>query len=125
MKYKLINTNEKYVKVYPHSNRFYEATESDLHQIKSEIERHIDNIDNVIVTQEKEYWFEDEYADYEEDSLLKLCTEMAYQRDLIDDHYYWTVEWLDNNKEKCSRRVSCLEDLLDEVTRHRDISRYG
>lgn len=125
MKYKLIDTDEKYVKVYPYFNNIYKPTENDLYQIQREIERHVDDIGNVEVVQEKQYCFKDEYTTYEEDSLLKLCTEMAYQRDLIDDHYYWRLEWLDKNSEKCSRQINNLEDLLDEITRHKDADIFG
>lgn len=125
MRYKLINTDENYIKVYPYSNSYYKATENDLFQIQSEIKRHVDDISNVEITQEKQYYFEDEFSEYTEDSLSRLCIEMAYQRDLINDHYSWTVEWFNNNNEKCCRRINCLEDLLDEVTKHKDINIIG
>lgn len=121
MKYGLVETGEDYVKVYPYSSQGYQYDEKDLYSIEKDIENHIDNIGEVEIVQEYDYHFKDEYADYFEKSLIELCTSMAYQRDLLEEFNSWTVWWLNKNKEKCSTYVNSLEELLEEVSKHKDI----
>jgi hypothetical protein len=125
MKYKLVETGENYIKVYPYFDGSNPITDGDLHNTESEIKRHVDDIAYTEIIKEQQYQFKDEYANYIEDSLVELCTSMAYQRDLLDEYNSWTVWWLDKNKEKCSTYINSLEELLDEVSRHKDINISG
>lgn len=124
MRYELKRSGEDYVKVYPYGTRFYKYSEGDLDVIKSEIERHVDNINGVDVVNEYNYEFKDEYTDYKCSSLKELCEEMAHQRDLIELHSMWELDWCNDNG-KYKRHVGNFEDLLDEVSRHKGITVKG
>jgi hypothetical protein len=124
MKYELKRSGENYIKVYPYETNFYKYSNMDLETVKREIERHVDDINSVEITNEYNYTFKDEYTNYECKSLKELCEEMAYQRDLIELNDYWEVTWVYNN-ETHRAYVNDFEELLDCVADHKGISIVG
>ena len=117
MKYKLKDTDEMYVKVYPYNSVFVTPTYIDLQYIEKSIERHVDDIGSVECIQEKVYTYEENGIEYEAENLVKLCSDIAYDRDILNDPYRWEVKWIRNN-EKYSAVLWELEDLLDYVSRY-------
>lgn len=117
MKYKLKDTDEMYVKVYPYNSRFVTPTYRDLQDIEKSIERHVDDIGNVECVQEQIYTYKENDIEYEADSLIKLCSDIAYDRETLNDPCRWKVQWARNN-EKYSAIAWGLEELLDYVSRY-------
>lgn len=60
---------------------------------------------------ENKYTYEDEYSNYETDTFMQLCEEMAIQRDLIDINNRWEITYMSNNESIDTVQWS-FEDLL-------------
>lgn len=124
MKYQFKDTDEMYVKVYPYSSSFINPKHEDMEQMKRGIERHIDNIGSVELYQEELYTYSEGGIDYEAHNLVDLCSNIAYDRDTLNDGYNWRVSWYRNN-EKYWGNIWSLEDLLDCISRYNCIIENG
>lgn len=117
MKYKLKNTDEMYVKVYPYSSWWVKAQFSDMENIKRNIERHVDDIGDIELYQEQLYTYSENDVDFEACNLIDLCSDIAREREILEDACRWTIKWTRNGK-TYSREIWTLEDLLDYVSRY-------
>lgn len=132
-KIKEILTDDIYVKVTPRGSWFgskdeAEICESQCEDIEKQIKRHIDDIGNTRIVRTYKYTYrEDEYTEYEEDSVVKLCKEIAYQRGLISKKEDRTFRYfyLDSNNEKHSSDYDYFEDVLKGVINRNVIKIQG
>lgn len=133
MKAKLIDTEEIYVKVTPIGFTWYRPTyderiefvKDQCDDIVKEINRHIDGVGDASIEVEQKYTLEDDYNDYETDTLQQLCEEMAIQRDLLDINDRWEVSWIDNNNERHSSVEWELGELLYRIANNNVIKITG
>lgn len=132
MKAKLIDTEEIYVKVEPKGFTWYrpeydkriEFAKDQCDDIIKEIDRHVDGVGDINIEVEQKYTLEDDYTNYETDTLQQLCEEMATQRDLLDINSRWEVTYIRNNEKYRSTEWD-LEGLLYHVSNNNVVKVKG
>lgn len=87
-------------------------------EIVEGINRHVDDIGDINITEECDYQYQySEYTTLEGSTLTKLCECMAEYEDLItfDEFNNIIIVYLDHNNRECYSRKWSLDDLLYDI----------